>query len=57
MKIQFMTVCSAALLFGACTSKLAPVADNAVKPSIVTEQVPNDTDDPAFGLTQMIALK
>ena len=48
MKIQFMTVCSAALLFGACTSKLAPVADNAVKPSIVTEQVPNDTDDPAI---------
>jgi len=27
---------------------LAPVADNAVKPTVVTEAVPNDTDDPAI---------
>ncbi|MFZ4262323.1 phytase [Sphingobacterium sp. HJSM2_6] len=32
----------------ACHSKLAPVAKDAIKPTIITEQVPNDTDDPAI---------
>lgn len=45
---QFIFICGTALIFGACTSKLAPVAENAVKPTVVTEQVPNDTDDPAI---------
>ncbi len=36
------------LALTSCQSKLAPVAKDAIKPSIVTEQVPNDTDDPAI---------
>ncbi|GHE37569.1 phytase [Sphingobacterium griseoflavum] len=35
-------------LFGSCSSGLAPVAENAVKPTVVTEQTAFDTDDPAI---------
>ncbi|MCC9018113.1 phytase [Flavobacterium lipolyticum] len=36
-------------LFIACKEdKLAPVAANAVKPTVVTEALPHDTDDPAI---------
>lgn len=31
---------------------LAPIPENAVKPTIVTEQTPNDTDDPAIWYNQ-----
>lgn len=30
-----------------CGSYLAPLAENAIPPTVVTEQTPNDTDDPA----------
>jgi len=37
------------VLLAACkSSKLAPVAENAVKPTIVTEALPHDTDDPSI---------
>ena len=35
-------------IFASCNSKLAPVAKNAIKPTVITEQTPNDTDDPAI---------
>lgn len=36
-------------LFAACKDdKLAPIAANAVKPTIVTEALPHDTDDPSI---------
>ena len=31
-----------------CQDKLAPVAENAIKPTVITEPTPNDTDDPAI---------
>jgi 3-phytase len=31
-----------------CKDKLAPVAKNALKPSVVTQPTPHDTDDPAI---------
>lgn len=38
----------AALSLQGCDSKLAPVAKDALPPTIVTEVLPNDTDDPAI---------
>jgi 3-phytase len=36
-------------LFIACKEdKLAPVAANAVKPTVITEALPHDTDDPSI---------
>lgn len=37
-----------AILFIGCKSGLAPVAKNALKPTVVTKKTPNDTDDPAI---------
>lgn len=37
-----------ALVTACNSSKLAPVAKNALKPTVVTQQTPNDTDDPAI---------
>ena len=39
-------VVAASLL--ACGDKLASVAENALKPTVVTEKTPHDTDDPAI---------
>jgi 3-phytase len=36
------------ILLISCKDKLAPVAKNALKPSIVTQPTPHDTDDPAI---------
>src|SRR5690606_29912670 len=33
---------------GACQDSMAPVADNAIKPTVITEPTPHDTDDPAI---------
>lgn len=48
MKIKISILCVLAGLLSSCGDKLAPVASNALKPSIITEVVPNDTDDPAI---------
>src|SRR5690606_41215441 len=32
----------------ACQDSMAPVADNAIKPTVITEPTPHDTDDPAI---------
>jgi len=31
-----------------CKDKLAPIAKNAIKPKLITEKTPHDTDDPAI---------
>ncbi|TYP91511.1 3-phytase [Sphingobacterium allocomposti] len=36
------------LLVTSCQSGLAPVADNAIPPTLITEPTENDTDDPAI---------
>lgn len=48
MKKQFTIFSFAALVLASCGDKLAPVAENALKPAVITEVVPNDTDDPAI---------
>lgn len=48
MKKPIITLISSALFLASCSSNLAPVAENAVKPTVITQQVPNDTDDPAI---------
>lgn len=35
-----------------CGSKLAAVAENALKPTVVTQATPNDTDDPAIWINK-----
>ena len=36
------------LLSSACQEKMAPVSEHALKPTVITQQTPNDTDDPAI---------
>lgn len=50
MKNKFIiTLLLSSILFTACKNdKLAPVAPNAVKPTVVTEALPHDTDDPSI---------
>ncbi|OYD46160.1 3-phytase [Sphingobacterium cellulitidis] len=48
MKKQIILLSFAAIVFASCGDKLAPVAENALKPTVTTEVVPNDTDDPAI---------
>lgn len=36
-----------------CSSKLAPVAKNALKPTVITQETPNDTDDPAIWINKI----
>jgi len=39
-------------VLASCGSKLASVPENAVKPTVVTEQTPHDTDDPAIWINK-----
>lgn len=48
MRQQFIILTLATALLSACGDNYAPVAENALKPTVITEQVPNDTDDPAI---------
>ena len=49
MKITNILPAAALLILGAsCQDKQNTVADNALKPVSITEQTPNDTDDPAI---------
>ncbi len=41
-----------ASLVTACGSKLAPVSKNALKPTVVTQATPHDTDDPAIWINK-----
>jgi 3-phytase len=47
-----MKIINSILLFSlfliSCKDKLTPVAQHALKPSIITQPTPNDTDDPAI---------
>jgi len=48
MKKQLIILSLASGLLLSCGDKLAPVAENAIKPTVITEKVPHDTDDPAI---------
>lgn len=45
---KIIVLAAVALLAVSCGSKLAPVAKNALIPTVTTQQTPNDTDDPAI---------
>lgn len=47
MKIRY-TLLFTIFLVTACKDKYAPVAKNAIKPTVVTQPTPHDTDDPAI---------
>lgn len=49
---KVISILSVALLATSCGSKLAPVAPNALKPNVLTQQTPNDTDDPAIWINK-----
>ena len=46
MKYTIYTIIIASLF--SCAPKLAPISKHAIKPQIITEKTPNDTDDPAI---------
>lgn len=48
MKNKLILITLAVASLSSCGDKLAPVAENALKPTVITEVVPNDTDDPAI---------
>lgn len=48
---------SAALVLTACGSKLAPVRKDAIKPAVITQPTPHDTDDPAIWINKQDATK
>lgn len=48
MKKQFIFLSLTAAILASCENKYANVAQNALKPTVITEVVPNDTDDPAI---------
>lgn len=48
MKKIFLPLLAIGFLFTSCGDKLAPVAENAIKPTVITEKTPHDTDDPAI---------
>lgn len=52
MKQTTIALLSIAALATSCSSKLAPVPENALKPTVVTQQTPNDTDDPAIWINK-----
>jgi len=48
LKVKWTGVTAAALLFYGCQEGLAPVREDALAPTIVTDPTPHDTDDPAI---------
>src|SRR5690606_6943247 len=48
MKKHFILLSLTAAVLSSCGDKYASVAHNALKPTVITEVVPNDTDDPAI---------
>ena len=44
---KIVSIATVAIVLASCDGGLAPIAENAIKPTVVTEEVPNDTDDPA----------
>jgi len=48
MKTTLLPLLAFGLLTLSCVSKLVPVAENAIRPTAITQPTPNDTDDPAI---------
>ncbi|MEG1377931.1 MAG: 3-phytase, partial [Myroides sp.] len=52
MKKVLYLLAVTALVTSCNSSKLAPVAKNALKPTVVTQATPHDTDDPAIWINK-----
>ncbi len=48
MKKIFLPLVAIVFIFTSCKDKFVAIAENAIKPSVITEPTPNDTDDPAI---------
>jgi 3-phytase len=57
MKINSIVLISLGFLATSCGNKLAPVRKDAIKPTIVTQALPHDTDDPAIWIHPTNATK
>ena len=57
MKINSIVLISLGFLATSCGNKLAPVRKDAIKPTIVTQALPHDTDDPAIWIHPTDATK
>ncbi|MBK0370571.1 phytase [Flavobacterium agrisoli] len=57
MKNKFLIAVVALITFSSCSDKLAPVRKDALKPTIVTQKLPHDTDDPAIWINPTDASK
>lgn len=51
MKQLFLLI--SVLMLITCKDTLAPVADNAIQPKVITQSTPNDTDDPAIWVNSL----
>lgn len=49
---KVLYILTLAVVATSCSSKLAPVAKNALKPTVVTQATPHDTDDPAIWINK-----
>ncbi|MEC4115176.1 phytase [Myroides pelagicus] len=52
MKFRIYTTIALIALITGCKDKLAPVAADALKPTVVTQQTVHDTDDPAIWINK-----
>lgn len=57
MKKILLPLLASTLLILSCASKLTPVAENAIRPTAITQPTPNDTDDPAIWIHPTDATK
>ena len=57
MRNKVIIAAIAAMLATSCGDKLAPVREDALKPAVVTEPTPHDTDDPAIWINSADASK
>ena len=56
-KINKLVVALGIISLISCSDKLAPIRKDAVKPTIVTQKLPHDTDDPAIWINPNDATK
>ena len=52
-----LVIAFAIVSLASCSNKLAPIQKNALKPAVVTEVLPHDTDDPAIWINPADATK
>ncbi len=49
---KLLSLLASAIALTSCSSGLAPIPKNALKPAVITQPTPNDTDDPAIWINK-----